>query len=177
MRLDSRSGAFFLENLGSYSFQPCSASVPRCSLASSFWCGACGLTSARRVTSGHVPSKPLTTARAAGPWPGIRADAVISALGWSGSHAAVRTGRTATALWGWPALPSTPRERQRFQKQECVKVSRGVIRWNAVCVLLFAFKWFYFILFYFLKYEEICAEASVSVSTVSPPARYESPAL
>lgn len=91
----------------------------------SFLCGRSRLTSARSVTSGPVPLNPRMAARVAGAWLRIHADAVISARGWSGSRAAVRTGRSVTALWVWPAPLLTAREPPPYLRLEFVKVSRS----------------------------------------------------
>lgn len=88
---------------GGVSLKTCSTNAPWCYWMSSFSCVRFRLTNARRVTSGLVPLNPRLPAKVVGHWPRIRADAVINAPGWSGSPAAARTGRTATAPWDWPA--------------------------------------------------------------------------
>lgn len=119
------SGTISLGNL-TEGVETCSASAPLWYWTSSFWCGRSRLTSARRVISGLVQSKPRTAARVAGTWPGIRADAATSAPGWSGSPAADKTGRTATAPWVWPAPLLIKLDLRQSQRLECVKVSGSV---------------------------------------------------
>lgn len=88
--------------------------------------GRSGLTNAHRARCARARSLARSGAVRPGFWPVTRAAAASSALGWSSSCAAGRTGPWATADPDSPARRSTEPDRRAYLRQVSAEVSDGL---------------------------------------------------